>query len=101
MAEESTKAFNLQEALGPNMTAEVRTEEHPDDRAARIRREDREHRVGIYLRVAIFAVLVLLLFYFGWLLLNPTLAPSIRQLATTGITSIVTGLLGYFVGRRS
>lgn len=83
------------------MTAEVRTEEHPDDRAARLLRETREHQVGLALRVAVFIVLVAALIYFGWLLLDETVAPPVRQVALTGMSSIITGLLGYFVGRRS
>lgn len=95
------KAYNLQEALGPNMTAEVRTEEHPDDRLARLSREARDHLFGIWLRGAIFVLLVLVLLYCGYLLQQPTLDADVRELVLTVISSIVTGFLGYFVGRRS
>ena len=94
-------AYNLQEALGPNMTAEVRTEEHPDDRLARLAREARDHVFGLWLRGAIFILLVLALLYCGYLLQQPALDPNVRELALTVVSSIVTGFLGYFVGRRS
>lgn len=96
-----TKAYNLQDALGPNMTAEVRTEEHPDDRAARLLREAREHLFGLWVKGAVFLLLVSVLLYSGWRLQDPGLEPQSRELAVTVVTSIITGFLGYFVGRRS
>ena len=83
------------------MTAEVKTEEHPDDRAARLFRESREHLFGLWLRGAVFVLLVLGLIYCGYLLQRPGLDESIRELAVTVISSIFTGFLGYFVGRRT
>jgi hypothetical protein len=94
------KAYNLQDALGPNMTVEVRTEEHPDDRAARLVRETREHLFGLWVKGAVFLLLVVVLLYSGWRLQDPELEPQTRELAVTVITSVISGFLGYFVGRR-
>lgn len=95
------KAYNLQDALGPNMTAEVRTEEHPDDRTARLAREAREHLFGLWLKGAVFALLVFALLYCGWLLQRPVQDEGVRELATTVVSAIITGFLGYFVGRKT
>ncbi len=82
------------------MTAEVRTEEHPDDRAARLALEAREHPFGLWVRGVVFALLVFVLLYCGWLLQRPTLNANVRELAVTVVSAIITGFLGYFVGRR-
>jgi hypothetical protein len=107
-------ADNPQDALGSEMTAEVRevrvtgprhwvpnlTEEHPEDRAARLAREAREHLFGLWVKGATFLLLALVLLYSGWRLQDPALDPETRRLGVATVTSILTGFLGYLAGRR-
>lgn len=83
-----------------NMTVNI-TEEHPEARRARLTQERREHTFSLFLKSAIFVMLAAALVYAGLKLYNPTSDPEVRKVSVGIITSILSGLLGYFVGKKT
>jgi hypothetical protein len=81
----------------------VGEDEHPDDRAARIRREEREHAQRLWKDKIVFGLVAsagaILFLICGYILIFGGNADS-RELAKIGITALFTGLVSFLAGQQ-
>lgn len=91
---------DILDAVGPL------SEEHEDDRRARIARENKDHTAALVKDYAIFGVSLCALVaamagaaYFGFI--EPSTDPEIKSWARTAITTISASVVTYFWGRSS
>jgi hypothetical protein len=83
----------------------VTPDEHPDDRAARLRAEQRAALIENGKGVAVFAVLLLALVGLGLLavyegVFDATASAETRHWAQTILAALVTGAISFVVGRK-
>lgn len=79
-------------------TVSLEPEEHPDDRAARIRREDRAAKMEHFYNVAMILGLVVLAVFFALNVYSGD--PQIAELARNGLAAIASGVIGFVTGRK-
>jgi hypothetical protein len=83
----------------------VRPEEHPDERLARLRAEERSYQIEDYKGVAVFIVLLTGMTAIGILCIyasffDSTASADTKQWSQTVLSSLLTGAVSFVVGRR-
>lgn len=98
------RPVNLSHLIDPE-NVEIKTREHPEERASRLRREeaDAEHQrkkdFVLFIIVAIMVCLVALACL--WINLSSNYSPDLQKWASSLLTVIVSAILGYMTGKSS
>jgi len=84
----------------------VKPEEHPDDRALRLKTEHRQAVIADFQNVAIFITLLIAIIFVGALaayegILDPTATPDSKRWAQTILSAILAGGISFVVGRQT
>jgi hypothetical protein len=83
----------------------VTPEEHPDDRAARLRREERASIIEEYKGIVVFAVILCGIMSIAALsaykgLLDPTASPETQRWGQGILTVVMSSAISFFIGRK-
>jgi hypothetical protein len=89
-----------------NSQISIKPEEHPADRALRLKTEHRQAVIADFQNVAIFVTLLLAVVFVGSLaayegILDPTATPDTKRWAQTILSAILAGGISFVVGRQT